>query len=112
MANFDTTAANFERFRALPAGVPAAIRDALWDALGSPPGARLLDLGAGTGRIGAAFVAAGDAYIAVDPSARMLAHFAAKVATRDGPSPRLPWCSVRRSGRRRDSMRSCARNWR
>lgn len=86
MADFDATAADFERFRALPAGVPAAIRQAMWTALGSPPEARLLDLGAGTGRIGAAFWAAGDAYVAVDRSARMLAHFASKAEAGGGPA--------------------------
>jgi SAM-dependent methyltransferase len=89
MARFDTIAADFDRFRALPAGVPAAIRNALWEALPSTPGALLLDLGAGTGRIGEAFAASGDAYIAVDPSAGMLAHFAAKAASRGGPAPWL-----------------------
>ena len=44
MSSFDATAAEFERFRGLPAGVPAAIRTALWSALGHAPGARLLDL--------------------------------------------------------------------
>jgi SAM-dependent methyltransferase len=34
-------------------------------------------------------VAAGDAYIAIDPSARMLARFAEKATNRDGPRPAL-----------------------
>jgi ubiquinone/menaquinone biosynthesis C-methylase UbiE len=89
MPAFDTVAADFDRFRALPPGVPLAIRSAFWDAVGSRPGARLLDLGAGTGRIGDAFAAAGDAYVAVEPSAGMLAQFAAKAAARHGPAPWL-----------------------
>src|SRR5579883_589337 len=91
MSHFDAVADDFDRFRALPAGVPAAIRDAMWEALGLARGGRVLDLGAGTGRVGAAFVAAGDAYIAVDPSAGMLARFAEKAATQGGsaPSPAL-----------------------
>jgi ubiquinone/menaquinone biosynthesis C-methylase UbiE len=89
MSDFDAIADDFDRFRALPAGVPAAIRAAMWDALGNVPGAQVLDLGAGTGRIGEAFVTAGDAYIAVDPSARMLARFAAKTATQGRPAPAL-----------------------
>jgi ubiquinone/menaquinone biosynthesis C-methylase UbiE len=89
MSDFDAIAADFDRFRALPAGVPDAIRGALWDALGNPPGARLLDLGAGTGRVGESFVAAGDAYIAVDPSLGMLSRFARKAAIRGGPAPVL-----------------------
>src|SRR5262249_60034337 len=43
-------------------------------------------LGAGTGRVGAAFVAAGDAYAAVDPSAGMLARFARNPAIRGNPA--------------------------
>lgn len=46
-------------------------------------------MGAGTGRIGDAFVAAGDSYIAVEPSKRMLSQFAAKVAAHGGPVPML-----------------------
>jgi ubiquinone/menaquinone biosynthesis C-methylase UbiE len=61
----------------------------MWEALGLARGGRVLDLGAGTGRVGAAFVAAGDAYIAVDPSAGMLARFAAKAASRAGSAPSL-----------------------
>ena len=41
---------------------------------------RLLDLGAGSGRIGWSFVAAGDDYVGVDLSARMLQVFAGKDA--------------------------------
>jgi ubiquinone/menaquinone biosynthesis C-methylase UbiE len=89
MADFDTTAPDFDRYRTLPAGVPAMIRKAVRALLGDAPGARLLDLGAGTGRIGEVFVAAGDAYTAVDPSAGMLGRFAAKMAGRGGPAPRM-----------------------
>lgn len=89
MADFDVIAEDFDRYRALPAGVPSAIRDALWDALNRPSGARVLDLGAGTGRVGEAFVAAGDDYVAVDPSVGMLAQFARKAAIRGGPTPAL-----------------------
>jgi SAM-dependent methyltransferase len=73
----------------LPAGVPAAIRRAMWDALGLATAGRVLDLGAGTGRIGAAFVDAGDAYIGVDASAGMLARFAEKMSGRGGAVPAL-----------------------
>lgn len=38
ISNFDTIAADFDRFRALPPGVPTAIRDAVWNALGRAPG--------------------------------------------------------------------------
>jgi SAM-dependent methyltransferase len=89
MSDFDAIAGDFDRFRAFPAEVPAAIRRAMWDALGCGPGARVLDLGAGSGRIGEAFLAAGDSYFAVDRSGRMLARFAEKVRSRGGPVPPL-----------------------
>jgi ubiquinone/menaquinone biosynthesis C-methylase UbiE len=89
LSDFDSVADDFDRFRALPAGVPAAIRRALWHALGVAATGRVLDLGAGTGRIGEAFVAAGDAYIGVDTSARMLAHFGKKLSALGGTAPPL-----------------------
>lgn len=87
MRAFDDTATQFDRFRALPEGVPAAIREALWAEL--PGNGRLLDLGAGTGRVGLAFVAAGDDYVGVDASARMLAEFHRKCRDAGMPVPRL-----------------------
>ena len=51
---YDATAPSFDRHRALPAGVVEGIRDAVLGATGlSRP--RILDLGAGTGRIGGAY---------------------------------------------------------
>ena len=74
---YDAIAPRFERDRALPDGVGAAIRAAVLDAAGvARP--RLLDLGAGSGRIGAAFVAAGDDYVGADLSLGMLQAFAAR----------------------------------
>jgi ubiquinone/menaquinone biosynthesis C-methylase UbiE len=72
---FDAIASSFERFRALPNGVPEAIRSAIWTAVHLPTQARVLDLGAGTGRFGKAFVEAGDCYIGVDTSLAMLREF-------------------------------------
>jgi demethylmenaquinone methyltransferase/2-methoxy-6-polyprenyl-1,4-benzoquinol methylase len=77
-STFDLNAASFERHRALPSGVPAAIRKAIWESTGARPSARVLDLGAGSGRIGRAFVEAGDAYIGVDFSLPMLREFHAR----------------------------------
>jgi ubiquinone/menaquinone biosynthesis C-methylase UbiE len=74
---FDATAATFERDRPLPSGVPEAIRSAIWQAAPVPAPARVLDMGAGTGRFGKAFVAAGDLYIGVDLSFPMLWEFRA-----------------------------------
>jgi len=74
---FDSTAATFERDRPMPSGVPEAIRSAIWHAVPIPEPARVLDLGAGTGRFGKVFVAAGDLYVGIDLSFPMLREFRA-----------------------------------
>jgi ubiquinone/menaquinone biosynthesis C-methylase UbiE len=76
-SDVDAVAATFERDRPMPSGVPEAIRSAIRQALRVPAPARVLDLGAGTGRFGKAFVAAGDLYIGVDLSFQMLREFRA-----------------------------------
>jgi len=76
-SSFDVAAATFERDRPLPNGVPDAIRSAIWKAACAPDSSRVLDIGAGTGRIGKAFVAAGDLYVGVDLSFSMLREFRA-----------------------------------
>ena len=75
LSNFDAVAPTFERYRALPRGVAEAIRSAILQATRKQPPARVLDLGAGTGRIGKAFVAADDFYVGVDSSLGMLQEF-------------------------------------
>jgi SAM-dependent methyltransferase len=87
---FDITAPTFERPRALPDGVPEAIRRAILCSVGvkSP---RLLDVGAGTGRIGAAFVAAGDDYVGVDLSFAMLCAFAQRGTARLVQAASVNW---------------------
>jgi len=82
-AAYDAAAATFDRHRALPEPVPAAIRAAVLAAVAAPS-PRLLDLGAGTGRVGHAFVAAGDDYVGVDLSLGMLREFAVRP---DGRAP-------------------------
>lgn len=77
---FDATAASFERHRSLPSHVPQAIRSAIWTATGLPTPAHVLDIGAGTGRIGRAFLEAGDFYAGVDTSLAMLREFPANSA--------------------------------
>lgn len=77
-SNFDTTAATFDCHRALPNGVPEAIRTAAFTATGASPQVRILDLGAGTGRIGKAFAQANDNYVGLDSSLGMLQEFAAQ----------------------------------
>ena len=77
-STFDVTAANFEQYRTLPVGVPEAIRKAIWESTGGRRSAMVLDLGAGSGRIGRVFVQAGDAYVGVDFSLPMLREFHAR----------------------------------
>ena len=95
---FDAAAPRFDRHRALPDGVPAAIRAAVLvgTKVASP---RLLDLGAGTGRIGRAFVAAGDDYAGIDLSLGMLREFARHMAAGRPPlaqadGERLPFADA------------------
>ena len=77
-STYDAAAPSFERHRALPAGAVQAIRDAVLAAIGLPH-PRLLDLGAGTGRIGWPFVQAGDDYVGVDLSFGMLRAFQERI---------------------------------
>lgn len=72
---YDVLAPRFDRDRALPASAGDAIRAAVLDAAGRAR-PRLLDLGAGSGRIGRPFVAAGDDYVGADLSLGMLQAFA------------------------------------
>src|SRR5258705_13776305 len=76
---YDAAAPSFDRHRALPDGVPEAIRATTLAAIAASPRPRLLDLGAGTGRIGRSFVAAGDDYVGVDLSVGMLRKFASQI---------------------------------
>jgi ubiquinone/menaquinone biosynthesis C-methylase UbiE len=75
---YDATASSFERYRSLPSAVVESIRAAIWADAQLPEQARVLDLGAGTGRIGKAFLAAGDFYVGVDSSLGMLQEFSGK----------------------------------
>src|SRR5262245_43836637 len=88
MRAFDAAAPSFERYRALPDGVPEAIRAAILASIAASPRPRLLDLGAGSGRIGRAFAAAGDDYVGVDLSFSMLREFRRRAAGRS-PRPRV-----------------------
>src|SRR5690349_5435252 len=80
---YDTTASSFELHRALPNSVVEAIRSAIWSVAQLPDRVRVLDVGAGTGRIGRAFLAAGDFYVGVDSSLGMLQEFSAKPEFRE-----------------------------
>ena len=83
MSSYDAAAPSFDRHRALPDGVAPAIRAAVFASIGDVRQPRLLDLGAGTGRIGWPFVAAGDDYVGVDLSLGMLRAFVARAECGD-----------------------------
>src|ERR1043166_2787883 len=91
MSAYDAAAASFDRHRTLPDGAAKAIRAAILDAIDASPRPRLLDLGAGTGRIGWPFVAAGDDYVGADFSFGMLRAFMQRAARDNGRdnAPRL-----------------------
>jgi ubiquinone/menaquinone biosynthesis C-methylase UbiE len=72
---YDAVAREFDHHRSLPDSAREAIRTAVLGAV-CLPRPRVLDLGAGTGRIGRAFVASGDDYVGVDLSLGMLREFA------------------------------------
>jgi ubiquinone/menaquinone biosynthesis C-methylase UbiE len=86
MSAYDAAAPSFDRHRALPDGVAEAIRAAVMAAAGGVPRPRLLDLGAGTGRIGWPFVAAGDDYIGADFSLGMLREFMGRAEWNGAPA--------------------------
>jgi ubiquinone/menaquinone biosynthesis C-methylase UbiE len=86
---YDTTASTFERYRSLPSTVVEAVRSAIRNTARLPEQARVLDLGAGTGRIGKAFLAAGDFYVGVDSSLGMLQEFSAKPEFRESKTSLL-----------------------
>jgi SAM-dependent methyltransferase len=75
---YDAMAPHFDRQRALPDGVADAIRAAILRTA-AVPRPRVLDLGAGSGRIGRSFVHADDDYFGVDLSLGMLRSFARQV---------------------------------
>jgi ubiquinone/menaquinone biosynthesis C-methylase UbiE len=78
MNSFDLVASRFERYRTLPSKVPMAIRQALQKHGKLDPKSPLLEVGCGTGRIGAEFCAAGDNYLGLDSSIEMLWEFQQK----------------------------------
>lgn len=81
MSVYDVVAPSFDSFRAFPAGVPEAIRAGVLRAT-SVSHPRILDLGCGSGRIGAPFVAAEDDYVGIDLSWGMLHAFAQRASAR------------------------------
>lgn len=119
MSAYDAVASSFDCHRALPDGVADAIRSSVLASIGGPPRPWLLDLGAGTGRIGRAFVKAADNYVGVDLSLGMLREFAhrtvqdgriTRLALADGE--RLPFRDAIFDAVLLIQVVSAARNWR
>jgi len=87
---YDSAAPTFARDRALPDDAVELVRTVVLAAV-ALPSPRLLDLGAGSGRIGWPFVRAGDDYVGIDLSLGMLRAFcacerAARLVRADGES--------------------------
>ena len=95
---FDAVAPTYDDHRALPGGVAEAIRTAVRASTRAPAEARVLDLGAGTGRIGLPFVAARDRYVGADASFGMLREFATRAHGLGAPA--RPACLVHAAGER------------
>src|SRR5689334_4389691 len=74
-SDYDGVAHQFEKHRAFPPATAEAIRRAVLACLPGVERPRLLDLGAGTGRIGRWFAMAADDYIGLDLSWDMLKVF-------------------------------------
>ncbi len=79
MSVFDAVAPQFDRHRALPDAAARAVRAAVLATLPVRP--RVLDLGAGSGRIGWPFVHAQDDYVGVDLSFGMVQAFRQRCAS-------------------------------
>lgn len=88
MPDFDPVAGEFERHRALPDLVTEQIREAVLSLL-DPARISVLDLGAGTGRLGRAFVNAQVRYVGVDASYAMLDRFRLNSLSTKGSVPSL-----------------------
>jgi ubiquinone/menaquinone biosynthesis C-methylase UbiE len=86
---YDATASSFERYRSLPPSVVESIRSAIKSTTRLPDQARVLDLGAGTGRLAKSFLTAGDFYFGVDSSLGMLQEFSAKPEFRESKTSLL-----------------------
>lgn len=89
MSAFDAVAPSFDGHRAIPQAAAEAVRAAIIAAVGSSPQPRVLDLGAGSGRFGGSFVAAGDDYVGLDVSLGMLEVFRRQMQRGRGDGVRL-----------------------
>jgi SAM-dependent methyltransferase len=84
---FDRAAGYYDQSRGLPAGVDEQVADRIDAAVG--PGARLLELGVGTGRIALPLHRRGRRVVGVDLSLPMLDRYRAKAAALGLPPPVL-----------------------
>jgi len=120
MSAYDAAALSFELYRALPLGVAESIRTVTLGAVYTTRPPRLLDLGAGTGRIGWLFVHESDDYVGVDSSFGMLREFARRMDACSGHAPRLvqadgerlPFCDGTFDIVMMIQVVGAARNWR
>jgi ubiquinone/menaquinone biosynthesis C-methylase UbiE len=86
--HFDKQASDFDGRAGLPAGVCFRTADAIVAIANLRDGSRVLDIGAGTGEVGAELVTRGLSYVAIDSSPEMLAVFRGKI-TESGWNPEL-----------------------
>jgi ubiquinone/menaquinone biosynthesis C-methylase UbiE len=89
MSVYDIVAPTFDRDRGIPDVALEAVRTETLSAVAPLTRPRILDLGAGTGRIGLPFAAARDDYVGVDLSLGMLRRFAERAESRICNLPQL-----------------------
>ena len=77
--NYDQAVAYYDETRAFQPGVAERYREAVLAYLAGHDKPRILELAIGTGLIGASFFAAGDDYVGVDISLRMMGQIALKL---------------------------------
>lgn len=87
--SFDRAAEFYDRTRGYPPQIQQRIGQALLDAAGAAPGARILEAGVGTGRIALPIIRAGYAYTGVDLSLRMLERLRAALSEIPGAAERV-----------------------
>ncbi|HEX6799247.1 MAG TPA: methyltransferase domain-containing protein [Ktedonobacterales bacterium] len=93
--SFDRVADRYDATRGYPSEVAAQIAAGLIAAGDLAPGASLLEVGIGTGRIALPLLAAGINVTGVDISARMVERLRAKYAEQRERLPALPWGALR-----------------
>jgi ubiquinone/menaquinone biosynthesis C-methylase UbiE len=85
----DKAAPAFDRDRPLPDAVAQGIRSTILSAIATTGRPHILDIGAGSGRVGRMFVAQGDNYVGLDRSTGMLRAFMRRADMGDHHAPRL-----------------------